>query len=97
MADSFAKIAARTPTTVASVEIILRVVKGTPNVYEGRYSLDVLDVDGAIMDVRSGNVVPHLMATLTAGQKTALAGCTTLAQVQMLFLDFMLGKAQGII
>jgi len=82
MADSFDPII-HTPTTVASVEIILRVVKGTPNVYEGRYSFDVLDQDGAIMDVRSGNVVPHL----TGAQITALKG----------FMDAMLTKAQGVI
>jgi len=48
-----------------------------------RYSFDVLDADGAIMDVRSGNVVPHL----TGAQITAIKG----------FLDAMLTKAQGVI
>ena len=80
MTDSFDPIA-RVPTSVGPVEIILTVTPGTPNVYAGRYSFDVLDADGARMDTRNGNLTPHL----TAAQVTAIKS----------FLDAMLVKAQG--
>ncbi|MCR4375329.1 MAG: hypothetical protein NUW22_10810 [Acidobacteria bacterium] len=80
--DSFVPDA-RVPTSVGSVEIILRVVAGTPNVYEARYSFDVLNGGGAILDVRSGNLVPHL----TGAQITQTKA----------FMDAMLTKAQGAI
>ena len=78
--DSFAP-AARVPTTVGPVEIILTVTAGSPNDYAGRYTFDVLDADGDHMDVRHGNLVPHL----TAAQINAIKS----------FLDAMLTKAQG--
>ena len=86
----------RVPISVPSMETILRVVKGTPNVYEARYSFDVLDVEGRIMDVVSGDLGPKALAwTLTAGQKTALGNCATVAAVLKILQDFLLAKAQG--
>lgn len=71
----------RVPTSVGPVEIILTVTAGSPNDYAGRYTFDVLDADGNTVDVRNGNLVPHL----TASQITAIKS----------FLDAMLTKAQG--
>lgn len=82
MPDSFAPIA-RVPTSVGKVEIILEVTAGTPTVYAGRYTFDVLDAAGVRMDTRNGDLTPHL----TAQQVTAIKG----------FLDAMLVKAQGAI
>ena len=78
--DSFAPQPV-TPASVQAVEIVLRITDGTPNDYAGRYSFDVLDANGAVVDVRQGNLVPHL----TAAQITATKS----------FLDAMLTKAQG--
>jgi hypothetical protein len=86
----------RVPTSVPSFETILRVVKGTPSVYEARYSFDVLDAEGRIMDVVSGDLTPKATAwTLTAAQKTALGNCTTVAAVLKILQDFLIAKAQG--
>ena len=82
MADSFAPVAV-TPDRIGPLEIVFRVQAGTPNVYEGRYTFDVLDADGTIVDVRRGDLVPHM----TAQQVTSIKG----------FLDTMLTKAQGAI
>ena len=83
-------------TDIASEETILRVVKGTPNVHEYRYSFDVLDENGKIFDVRSGDLKPHATGwVLTAGQKTALSNCTTVADVFALIQNFLLTKARG--
>jgi len=78
--DSFAPIAV-TPAAVGPVEIILTITDGTPKDYAGRYSFDVVDANGATVDVRHGNIVPHP----TASQVTAIKG----------FLDAMLLKAKG--
>jgi hypothetical protein len=78
--DSFTP-AARIPAAVKSVEIVLRITNGTPKEYAGRYSFDVLDAQDGIVEVREGNLVPHL----TAAQITAIKG----------FLDAMLAKAKG--
>jgi len=78
--DSFSP-AARNPASVQHLEIILTVTDGEPNSYSGRYTFDVLDQDGERVQVRAGNLVPHL----TAGQVTNLKA----------FLDTLLTKAQG--
>jgi hypothetical protein len=95
--DSFSPTT-RVATDVASEETILRVVKGTPNVHEYRYSFDVLDENGEIFDVRSGDLKPHAQGwVLTAGQKTALSNCTTVADVFALIQNFLLTKANAAI
>ena len=80
--DSFAP-QVRTPAAVGQVEIILTVAAGDPATYAGRYTFDVLDADGATVDVRQGDLVPHL----TGGQITNIKA----------FLDAMLTKAQGVV
>ena len=98
MPDSFATIGPRVPTSVPGHEIVLRTIKGTPNIYVNRYGFDVLDAAGEIMDVRSGDITPHATGwTLTAGQKTALGSCTTVAAVLKLLQDFLQTKAEGVI
>jgi len=80
MLNSFAPTQ-QIPAAVKSVEIVLRVMAGTPNDYAGRYSFDVLDASGIIVQVREGNLVPHLTPT----QAISIKG----------FLDTILTKAQG--
>jgi hypothetical protein len=93
--DSFAP-STRVATDVPSEETILRVVKGTPNVHEYRFSFDVTDQDGDILRVHSGDLKPHATGwVLTAGQKTALSNCTTVADVFALIQNFLLTKARG--
>jgi len=78
--DSFAP-STRVPTSVETLEIILTVTSGSPNDYAGRYTFDILDATGTPVDVRNGNLTPHL----TAAQVTAIKS----------FLDALLIKAQG--
>lgn len=82
MIDSFAPVTV-VPDRVGRIEIVLGVTKGTPNVYDARYTFEVLGAAGAVAQVRSGNLVPHL----TAQQITAAKA----------FLDAMVTKAQGAI
>jgi len=82
MLNSFAPTQ-QIPAAVKSVEIVLRVMAGTPNDYAGRYSFDILDASGTIVQVRGGDILPHL----TTAQRTAIRG----------FLDATLTKAQGAI
>ncbi len=97
MTDSFSPVA-RVPAAVPFVETVRKVTKGTPNTYEARYSFDVQDATGEHVDTRSGNLLPWVQGwTLTAGQKTALAACVKVADVEKLLLDFYLTKAQGAI
>lgn len=78
--DSF-DVAAPDPATIGPVEIVLTVTAGTPNTYAARYSFDQKDASGAIVEVREGNLIPHL----TNPQKTSIQA----------FLDQMLTKAQA--
>lgn len=79
--DSFAPAAVVAATAVKTVQIVLTITDGSPKVYAARYSFDRLAADGSIVNVREGNLVPHL----TAPQLTQLK----------VFLDSMLTKAQG--
>ena len=81
-ADSFAP-ATRTPTAVDRLQITLTVYKvdGGPNQYGASYQFSVLDQDGAPMDERSGDLLPHL----TAGRLTTIKG----------FLDSQFVKARA--
>ena len=80
--DSFDP-AARTPTAVNKVELVLHVCKDEDGVtqYDATYQFDVLDQDGSPMDLRRGNLLDHL----SAQRKTALKG----------FLDYVFTKAKG--
>lgn len=49
--------------------------------YQGDFHFEILDQNGSPMDVRSGDLIPHL----TEAQKTSLIG----------FLDTVLTKAEG--
>lgn len=78
--DSFS-VVPTTPTKVGPVEIILRVEAGAPNTYTGRYSFDQLNAANVVVNVRQGDLVPHL----TPAQITSIKA----------FLDAMLTKAQA--
>ena len=80
--DSFDP-AARTPTAVNKVELVLHVYEDEDGVtqYDATYQFDVLDQDGSPMDLRRGNLLDHL----SAQRKTALKG----------FLDYVFTKAKG--
>ena len=80
--DSFDP-AARTPTSVDRVELVLHVYKDEDGVrqHDASYQFDVLDQDGSPMDLRRGNLIDHLGAQ----RKTALKG----------FLDYVFAKAKG--
>lgn len=92
MADSFDPTAPLTPVAVKELEIVLHIKEAVPaqgeepaipRQYTGRYSFDRLAADDVIVDVRSGNLVPHLTATQINSIKA--------------FMDAMLTKAQGTI
>ena len=80
--DSFDP-AARTPTSVDRVELVLHVYEDEDGVrqHDASYQFDVLDQDGNAMDLRRGNLIDHL----SAQRKTTLEG----------FLDFVMAKAKG--
>lgn len=85
--DSFAPAPPPPASEVRTVTIILTVteaVVGPPAVarqYAARYSFDQLSATGTIVDVRHGNLVPHLSPAQLTQAKA--------------FLDAMLAKAQS--
>jgi hypothetical protein len=77
--DSFA-VSTRVPTKVPRLSINIVVVKGQPNAYDATYSFDVLDADGAIMDVRDGDLIPHLSTSEINGLKALMDSLISQAQ-----------------
>lgn len=97
MIDSFTP-ATRVRTTVPGNEVVLCTTKGTPNTYQDRYNFSVLDADGEHMETHQGDLMPWAKGwTLTAGQRTALGACTTVAAVLRLVQDYLQAKAEGAI
>ena len=97
MADAFARIAARTPTHMGTLEVLFHVTPGDPVGYDAKFSFDALDADGIVKPISGDLTPPATSWTLTAAHKAALAACTNVAQVQKLLLDLYLAKAEGAI
>lgn len=83
MPDSFDAADTRVPTTVPSVSITLDVYAGNPNTYAASYRFVVRDAFGEDLEIRQGNLIPHM----TTAQRNAAGS----------FLDSMLTKAQAVI
>lgn len=83
MADSFAVAAAKAPNAVRTLVLTLAVTEGVPRQYAAGYRFEVLDAAGEVLELREGNLVPHITAT----QQNQLKA----------FVDAMLAKAQAVI
>lgn len=73
------QVESKTPTAIADISIELGDYLNPP-LQEGRYSVQVLDEDGLIMRVATGDILPHL----SGADKTWLSD----------FLDRMRAKAE---
>lgn len=79
---AFKPTASKIPDAVSMVQVVLTVRPGDPdNTYEARFSFDVVDAAGDVIDVQDGDLVPHLTDTQR--------------QHAMAFMDDMLSKAEA--
>jgi hypothetical protein len=82
LTDSFSSAPPPSASTVNALEVVMNVWNTASGLsYAARYSFDQLAADGTVVQVRAGNMIPHM----SAAQRTSAVN----------LMDAMLAKARG--
>jgi len=84
MADQWNKEAVRTPTTIGSMEIVLKDKDGQAANHSAQYNIDVYDQNGNFMKRMEGNLRPHLTSAQLTTIVSFLAAMRTKAEEEIL-------------